>query len=277
MTSSARSHKAPVEPQGRELARVPGGAHRSSDTSTPLATIAAAAAIAAALAMFAGDGLAQVAGSEAAAGKVLAVAIGAEAAGTADRPGARALDGGIELRPLLAQNTTAAAADAQERGDTVLVTFPLATPRDVEEDVARQHGVEIVERWDSTKQRVIQVRVPPGRSAEAVLAALRRDGRVQGAQAIHIYRPAAAHAAVEPEAAAAAKPKGASPAPASPAEGIAAALAPGGPPKSAPPQRKALGARTHKAAVPVISASAPAGPRWVASEELFVGADGRLR
>jgi hypothetical protein len=229
------------------------------------------------MAILAGDGSAQVAGGEAATGKVLVVAIDAHAADSFNRPGPRALEDGVDLRILLAQNATAAAAEAHERDDALLVAFPLATPSHVEDDVARQHGVEIVERWDSTRQRTIQVRVPPGRSAEAVLAALRRDGRVQSAQAIHIYRPAAAQAAVEPEADAAAEAKSASPAPPAPAEGIAAALAPGGQPKAAPPQRKALGAKTHKAAVPVISASAPAASRWLTAEDLFVGADGRLR
>jgi len=242
MTSSARSRTAPG-PHACLPARARG-----------------AAAMAAALAILAGDGLAQVAGSEAAAGKVLVAAIGAEGTGTADRPGARALDGGIDLRPLLAQNTTA--ADAQARDDALLVTFPLATPSHVEDDVARQHGVEIIERWDSAKQRVIQVRVPPGRSAPAVLAALRSDARVQSAQATRIYRPAAAHAAAEPEAEAAGT----------------ARVAPGGQPKAAAStQRKALGAKTPKAALPVVSVSAPAALQWLTADEPFVGADGRLR
>jgi hypothetical protein len=231
----------------------------------------------AALAVLAADGLAQVAETGVSAANVRVAAVGGEATGAPDRSGASGPDGGgIDLRVLLAQNAPAAAAAAQARGDAVLIAFPISAPRGVEDDVARQHGLEIVGRWDLAgyERRMIQVRVRPGRSVPALLAALRRDRRVESAQTVATYRPAGIGdlAKVEPEAGASAQPKVAPP-----RSNGTAAIGPGSQAKATPSGRKTPPAKTDKAAAPVVSASAPAVLRWLTADEPFVGADGRLR
>jgi hypothetical protein len=246
--------------------------------------IAAAAAMAAAL-MLVGDGLAQVAEDGVASPpKVRVAAVGAEAPGAPDRQGVGSSDANIDLRMLLAQSAPAAAAESQSRDDTVLVSFPISTPRGVEDEVIREHGLEVVGRWELARfeLRMVQLRVPPGRSVAALLADLRVDRRVKSAQANNTFRPATTGGGgrakdgsggiVQP------KPEETSQASASPSRpyGIAAALGPGGPTKTVHGGR-ALGARSYKPGGPFASASAPAALQLLTADEPFVGADGRLR
>lgn len=234
--------------------------------------------------MLVGDGLAQVADSEASAPKVRVAAVGGEATGAPDRSGVSGADGSIDLRLLLAQSAPAA---AHSRDDIVLVSFPISTPRSVEDDVVKEHRLEVVGRWELFGLRVVQLRVPPGRSVAALLTDLGLDQRVKSAQTSGIYRPATpgGQAKVGPGGGAKAKSEEASQASASAPRrttyGITAALDPGSQAKASPGGRtlggRTLGGRTHKPGVPFASASAPPALQWLTADEPFIGADGRLR
>jgi hypothetical protein len=181
----------------------------------------------------------------------------------------------IDLRTLLAQYAPAAAAEAQARSETVLLTIPLPAPGGVEDDIAKEHGVEIIDRADMPDFRTVVVRVPPGRPFEAVLAALKRDHRIKIAQTSRTYRPANLDnqaKASEGEANLKPAPERNSVPPS--ARGIAALQESGGIAKAAAPAaRKALAPKNHRA----FTSGATASIQRMAGEELFVGADGRLR
>jgi hypothetical protein len=126
------------------------------------------------------------------AGKAAALrvaAIGDAPAEPLARPSARIIlpiDETRDLRLLLAQAVPAVAAD-----DTILVAFVITAPENAEEELAREHGLELV---DSTKlpaldMRIARYRIRNDRLVTSVLAALRADLRVRRVQANYQHRP----------------------------------------------------------------------------------------
>jgi hypothetical protein len=72
----------------------------------------------------------------------------------------------------------------EQRKETILAGFPLATPESVEEAVAKQYGLEIVRRLtiESLNQRLVVLRLPDSRAVADVVAALKADPRISSAQ-----------------------------------------------------------------------------------------------
>jgi hypothetical protein len=102
---------------------------------------------------------------------------------------------GMDLNLLLAQyspaNTEPSGNLAEDRqDDIILVALTAATPENVEEEIARDHGLHLVERTELTALglRIIRYRVGDSRSADSVIATLLRDARVERAQRSVAYR-----------------------------------------------------------------------------------------
>lgn len=102
---------------------------------------------------------------------------------------------GMDLNLLLAQyrpaNTEPPGSLAEDRQDeTILVALPLSTPGNVEEEIARDHGLQLVERTELSALglRIVRYRVGDGRPADSVIASLLRDTRVERAQRSVAYR-----------------------------------------------------------------------------------------
>ncbi len=129
---------------------------------------------------------------------------------------------GMDLNLLLAQykpaNTEPPSSLAEEQDDTILVALALSTPGNVEEEIARDHGLELVERTELSALglRIIRYRVGDGRPADSVIASLLRDTRVERAQRSVAYRlpvqPPAPVAGAEKAPATAAAPRNPRPA-----------------------------------------------------------------
>jgi hypothetical protein len=92
--------------------------------------------------------------------------------------------GHLDLGVLLIQNGRLAAADVVNADDTILVALALSTPTSVDEDVARQHGLELVDRTELPELglRIVRLRAPDGRAIDPILAGLRNDQRIRTAQ-----------------------------------------------------------------------------------------------
>jgi hypothetical protein len=90
---------------------------------------------------------------------------------------------------LLVQNALPATAEGSV-GDTVLAAFPLSAPDSVEEEVAKEYKLELVDRQTlpSLGLRIARYRVPDLRSLATVVDRLRADERVNSAQATVQYR-----------------------------------------------------------------------------------------
>ena len=102
---------------------------------------------------------------------------------------------GMDLNLLLAQyrsaNTEPPGSLAEDRQDeTILVALPLSTPGTVEEEIARDHGLHLLERTELSALglRIIRYRVDGSRPADSVIATLLRDARVERAQRSVAYR-----------------------------------------------------------------------------------------
>lgn len=130
---------------------------------------------------------------------------------------------GMDLNLLLAQyrpaNTEPSGGLAEdEQDDTILVALPLSTPGHVEEEIARDHGLQLVDRTELSALglRIIRYRVGDGRAADSVVASLLRDTRVERAQRSVAYRlpvqPPPPVAGIEKAPAIAAAPRGPRPA-----------------------------------------------------------------
>lgn len=123
-------------------------------------------------------------------------------------PGPR-IDAGNESRTpyrLMTQSPVPSAAEAQPGGDIILAGFPFSTPEGVEEDVAREHKLEIIGRFSlqALGKRIVRYRIPDGRAAADVVMILRGDRRVVSAQANLRYRlrdpaPATAVSSAKPQ------------------------------------------------------------------------------
>jgi len=90
--------------------------------------------------------------------------------------------GNDEVNRLLAQG--APLTESEGSGETILVEYPLSTPESVENDVAKQHKLELVRRLAgaSLNKRIVVYRIPDARAATEVVAALKADQRVSSAQ-----------------------------------------------------------------------------------------------
>jgi hypothetical protein len=94
-----------------------------------------------------------------------------------------------DLKVLLAQNGQPVRSDAVV--DDILVAVTTSTPLAVDEDIAKQHGLELIERTElsSLGLRVVRYRVPVSVAAGKVLAALANDQRIRRAQMDVEYQP----------------------------------------------------------------------------------------
>jgi len=130
---------------------------------------------------------------------------------------------GLDLNLLLAQyrpaNTEPSGSLAEDQqDDIILVALTASTPGNVEEEIARDHGLQLVERTELSALglRIIRYRVGDSRSADSVIATLLRDARVERAQRSVAYRlpvqPPAPVAGAEKAPAIAAVPRNSRPA-----------------------------------------------------------------
>ncbi len=110
-----------------------------------------------------------------------------------------------DLRLLVAQTAPTAMPNGKLRDDTVLVAFAASAPENSEEEVANEHGLELVDRTElpALGLRIARYRVRGDRPVAALIASLRTDRRVQQAQGNFEYRPVsqspAAFAAAKPD------------------------------------------------------------------------------
>jgi hypothetical protein len=103
-------------------------------------------------------------------------------AGGQSRPRNQRAQETVQSEWLLAQSP--APITAELNGTTVIVAFPSSAPESVEEDVAKEHKLELVRRLEigASDRRIVVYRVSDGRSAADVVAALKGDVRVSSAQ-----------------------------------------------------------------------------------------------
>lgn len=115
------------------------------------------------------------------------------------RPGLRVpwSEGHPDLRLLVAQTVPTAMPNGKLRDDTVLVAFAASAPENSEEEVANEHGLELVDRTElpALGMRIARYRVRGDRPVAALIASLRTDQRVQQAQGNFEYRPVSQSAA----------------------------------------------------------------------------------
>ena len=74
--------------------------------------------------------------------------------------------------------------------DEVLVTADLSAPQSLEEGLARDYGLQVIERLDLTliDRRILRMRIPNGRAVRIVVAALQSDQRIEDPQPNYLYR-----------------------------------------------------------------------------------------
>ncbi|MBX9591904.1 MAG: hypothetical protein K2X43_21640, partial [Hyphomonadaceae bacterium] len=100
------------------------------------------------------------------------------------------IEAGLKL--LLAQHGPPATVDPASgpasrpatSDDTILVAFAASVPHSLDEDIARQHGLELIDRTElaALGWRVVRYRAPAHRPIAAIVAELRDDQRIRGAQ-----------------------------------------------------------------------------------------------
>lgn len=113
------------------------------------------------------------------------------------RPAPRDTESTRDLRQLV-QNTPADQGGPAQDGaenTTILAAFHTSTPESTEEELAKQHGLEIVRRMTlpSLDLRVVTYRARHGSASAEIVQRLRADPRVSSAQVNVAYR------AVEPD------------------------------------------------------------------------------
>ena len=98
------------------------------------------------------------------------------------------IDGDLKL--LLAQNGPPSSKGATFGDDTILVALALSVPQGIDEDIAKQHGLELVDRTElpSLGLRVVRYRTQANASIAPIIANLRKDQRISSAQANAEYR-----------------------------------------------------------------------------------------
>jgi hypothetical protein len=97
------------------------------------------------------------------------------------------LAGQVRYDGVLIAQASPTTAQAEE---AILALFDASEPVTVEEEVAKAHGLAIISRLilEALGKRVVRFRVPDARSAMAIVAELRADSRVSGAQLNFRYR-----------------------------------------------------------------------------------------
>ena len=124
--------------------------------------------------------------------KRIATAGNGEPGAFAFRPGlpVRETDIDADLRLLVAQNEAQAKSGAGFSDDTILVAFALSVPQSVDEDLAKQHGLELVDRTElqSLGLRVVRYRAQANSPIAPIITNLRKDPRINSAQASAEYR-----------------------------------------------------------------------------------------
>lgn len=91
----------------------------------------------------------------------------------------------LDLKVLLAQyRPSTTQNDATTAEDTILVAIALSVPQSVDEDIARQYGLELLDRTELPELdlRIVQFRVAGNRAAAPLLSELRNDQRIRMAQ-----------------------------------------------------------------------------------------------
>lgn len=85
---------------------------------------------------------------------------------------------------LLVQTAPANTVGGPPRTETVLAAFPDTAPESLDEDVAKAHGLELVERRvdSALGLRIARYRIPDTRPVDAVVDRLKADPRVASAQ-----------------------------------------------------------------------------------------------
>ena len=108
------------------------------------------------------------------------------------RPGlpARETDIDADLKLLLAQNGSPLKTGAEFGDDTILVAFALSVPQSIDEDIAKEHGLELVDRTElpSLGLRVVRYRAQANAPIAPTIANLRKDHRISSAQTSAEYR-----------------------------------------------------------------------------------------
>jgi hypothetical protein len=104
---------------------------------------------------------------------------------------ARKVESELDLKVLLAQNGPPTITDAANSEDAILVALAISVPQQVEEDIAKQYGLELIERTELPQLglRIVRMRVSGNRSIEPILAELRTDQRIRRAQRNVQYGP----------------------------------------------------------------------------------------
>lgn len=91
----------------------------------------------------------------------------------------------VDLKVLLAQHRPSTTQnDATTAEDTILVAVVLSVPLSVDEDIAKQYGLELLDRTELPELdlRIVQFRVGGNRSVAPLLSDLRNDQRIRRAQ-----------------------------------------------------------------------------------------------
>jgi len=119
----------------------------------------------------------------------------------------RRIDEILDLPSLIGQDGPPAAL-GRSRDETVVVALWAEAPEDTEEEIANQYGLELIDRRHlaSLGIRIARYRARDGKSVDAVLDELKKDGRIRQAQSNYVYHrvspgaPAASPAQGEPPA-----------------------------------------------------------------------------
>lgn len=93
-------------------------------------------------------------------------------------------DSDVDLKVLLAQHHPATKSDASAGDDTILVALASSVPTSVDEDLARQYGLELLDRTELPELglRIVQFRASGNRATGPIITDLRNDQRVRRAQ-----------------------------------------------------------------------------------------------
>ena len=94
------------------------------------------------------------------------------------------IDLDVDLKVLLAQHRPSATQNDAAGEDTILVAVVLSVPQSVDEDIAKQYGLELVDRTElpDLDLRIVQFRVSGNRAIAPILSDLRNDQRIRRAQ-----------------------------------------------------------------------------------------------
>ena len=94
------------------------------------------------------------------------------------------IDLDVDLKILLVQHRPSATQNDATGEDTILVAIVLSVPQSVDEDIAMQYGLELVDRTElpDLDLRIVQFRVSGNRAIAMILSDLRNDQRIRRAQ-----------------------------------------------------------------------------------------------